>query len=278
MERLLVLGRGWLGTAATDAARAAGIAVDSADRSTRSGLFDPSSDAGLRAAVEEADAVINACGRLQGDDDELEEANDHLARVVAGVAASDNTRLVHVGSAAEYGPPTTERLHEDDPTRPGGRYGQTKLAGTRAVLEECSPGLAVVARVFNPVGAGQPRHQPIAEFAHAALEGSGPIVIRNAATERDFVSIRDVGRSLVALAGLETIAHPLVNICSGVGLRYGDIAQDMLRQLGSDRTVRSLDEAGIVRVVGDPTRLADMTGLKLSASVDLIAELALAAG
>ncbi len=278
MHPVYVLGRGWLATEAIRAARIMGISVESIDRSRRPDLFPPASHVALAGFVGEAVAVINACGRLRGDDRELQAANVDLARFVARAAAVTSTRLVHVGSAAEYGPPTTERLHEDHPTRPAGPYGRTKLHGTRAVLDVSEQGGAVVARVFNPVGPGQPDHLPVAEFARAARSNDrGPLVLRNAATKRDFVSVHDVGRSLIRLATAERVDHAVVNVCSGIGLRYGDLALAMLERLGSERTIRSLGESGIMSVVGDPTRLALMTGLELEASTTLMAELALLA-
>ena len=65
-------------------------------------------------------------------------------------------RLVHLGSAAEYGRgPGRAPVREDEPARPVGPYGVTKLAGTRLVELARTAGLpAVVLRVFNPVGPG----------------------------------------------------------------------------------------------------------------------------
>ena len=276
MQPVIVLGRGWLGTEAVRAGRREGIWVESIDRSRRPDLFPPADPSALTQVLRDAVAVINACGSLGGDDRQLQASNVDLARFVARVAAMTRTRLVHVGSAAEYGPPTTERLHEDHPARPAGPYGRTKLQGTLAVLDECEPGSAVVARVFNPVGPGQPDHLPVAEFARASLSrDDGPLVIRNAATERDFVSVHDVGRTLIRLATAARVDHTVVNVCSGIGLRYGDLVLAMLERVGSARTIHSLGESGIMGVVGDPTRLAQMTGLELEASVTLMAELAL---
>ncbi len=226
----------------------------------------------------DADAVVNACGALRGDDASLDAANHLLARFVAEAAASTEVRLVHVGSAAEYGVPASERAHEEDHPTPTGAYGRSKLAGTRAVLATCAPGQAVVARVFNPVGPGQPDHLPVAEFARAARSPDvGPVTIRNSATERDFLAIDDVGRALVALAVDDRTPPAVVNVCSGVGLSYGAIARAILDQVGSDRSIRSLDEPTVLSVVGDPTRLAQATGIRLESTAEGIAELALAA-
>ena len=278
MHPVVVLGCGWLATAAIRAGRISGIPVESIDRSRRPDLFPPASHLALAGFVKEAVAVINACGRLRGGDSELQASNVALARFVARATAVTDTRLVHIGSAAEYGPPTTTRIHEDHPTRPAGPYGRTKLQGTLAVLAESEPGGAVVARVFNPVGPGQPDHLPVAEFARAVRsDDKGPLTLRNAATERDFVSVHDVGRTLIRLATADRVDHGVVNVCSGIGLRYGDLALAMLERVGSTRTIRSLGERGTMSVVGDPTRLARVTGLELAASTTLMAELALSA-
>ena len=65
-------------------------------------------------------------------------------------------RLVHLGSAAEYGRASrASPVAESAPPRPAGAYGATKLAGTRLVELARTAGLdAVVLRVFNPVGGG----------------------------------------------------------------------------------------------------------------------------
>ncbi|MDG4866385.1 NAD-dependent epimerase/dehydratase family protein, partial [Streptomyces sp. T-3] len=86
--------------------------------------------------------------------------------------AAPTARLVHLGSAAEYGPtrPHTP-VTEETATRPQGPYGATKLAGTTAVT---TSGLdAVVLRVFNPVGPGAPASSLPGRLA-AELLRAGP--------------------------------------------------------------------------------------------------------
>ena len=187
-----------------------------------------------------------------------------------------STRLVHVGSAAEYGPPTTERLHEDHPTWPAGPYGRTKLHGTRAVLDVSEQGGAVVAQVST-------RSDRVSLTTFRSPSSLEPLARTTAAPSssatlpRKGISFPCQRRGSISdrLATAERVDHAVVNVCSGIGLRYGDLALAMLERLGSERTIRSLGESGIMSVVGDPTRLALMTGLELEASTTLMAELAL---
>ena len=53
------------------------------------------------------------------------------ALLTAMLGARSRARLVHIGSAAEYGPATEGTpVTEQAPPRPASAYGATKLAGT----------------------------------------------------------------------------------------------------------------------------------------------------
>jgi nucleoside-diphosphate-sugar epimerase len=111
--------------------------------------------AGVLAEVA-PDAVVNCAGATLGSTDVMARANitgtDTL--IHAMLLSKNAPRLVHLGSAAEYGRvrPRTP-VSGQIPARPLGVYGATKLAGTRMVEPARSAGLdGVVLRVFNPVG------------------------------------------------------------------------------------------------------------------------------
>lgn len=103
------------------------------------------------------DAVVNCAGATGGDAVTLAEVNARGPAVLCAALreAAPAVRLVHLGSAAEYGPGTPDtRVTESAATRPVGPYGATKPAGAVAVT---ASGLdAVVLRVGNPVGPGAP--------------------------------------------------------------------------------------------------------------------------
>src|SRR2546423_8742799 len=101
--------------------------------------------------------VVNCAGLVEGNADALTRANFLLPlRLVE--ATGQRVRLVHLGSAAEYGMAKVgTSLDEEAATTPSTVYGITKLAGSHAVAAAARAGAnAVVLRVFNPLGPGMP--------------------------------------------------------------------------------------------------------------------------
>ncbi|MEU0839790.1 NAD(P)-dependent oxidoreductase [Streptomyces sp. NPDC005962] len=190
------------------------------------------------------DAVINCAGAVGGGAVALAGTNARGPAVLcdALAAAAPGARLVHLGSAAEYGAGEPGRpLGEAAPARPLGMYGATKLAGTLAVLDS---GLdAVVLRVFNPLGPGSPAASLPGRLAaelrlamrDAADGADGPdatVRVGDLSAHRDFVDVRDVARA-AGLAATEPGELPrLLNIGGGMARPVREVAEGLVRESG----------------------------------------------
>jgi nucleoside-diphosphate-sugar epimerase len=263
MSHVLVLGGGWVGSAVARVAATRGrVTVIDPPLDPQWRDRDDAATEVLRDTVRDGDvsAVINACGRVRGTDDELDDANHRFVRWLVEAMAPTGARLVHVGSASEYGDPgSATPVPETAPARPAGGYATTKALGTAVALDAAGGGQPVcVARVFNIVDHPVPAVSPLHEWLGALRElgpAGGEVEVWWPPTTRDFVMLEDVARALVELATSDIDPPPLVNICSGVGLRFGEIVEAMAASIGVPATVRSLDRPGIEAVVGDPTLL-----------------------
>jgi dTDP-4-dehydrorhamnose reductase len=135
--RLLVTGAGgMLGRAVVDAATGRGHDVHAATRSQ----LDVTDPAALRRAILEQrpHAVVNCAAYTDVDGAESDRAaaeaiNATGAGNVAAAAAAVEAAIVHVSTDYVFDGSKREPWLESDPTAPLGVYGETKLAGERAV-------------------------------------------------------------------------------------------------------------------------------------------------
>ncbi|MFD9129618.1 NAD-dependent epimerase/dehydratase family protein, partial [Kitasatospora sp. NPDC059571] len=265
--RVLLLGAdGYLGRHAAAALRALpGADVRTAGRRAAHDLPLDLGSAHLPALMADLaalapDVVVNCAGAVSGSALHLAEVNTRGPALLcdAMLAAAPDARLVHLGSAGEYGAcePGTS-LGEDGPLRPVGVYGATKLAGSLTVASAALD--AVVLRVFNPVGPGAPAGSLPGRLARE-LHRAGPdgtVRVGDLSAYRDFVDVRDVARA-VALAA--TAARPLprvLNVGSGLARPVRAVADGLVAAAGFGGT---LDEsaAGSDRSAGVSWQQADV--------------------
>ncbi len=139
-----------------------------------------------------------------------------IAEVIAAEkpGAWPGLRLVHVGSAFEYGPVQGE-LTEDSPTSPTSLYGETKLAGTRALLEvQARTGLrAITARLFTVYGPGEHAPRLLPSLLRVAKTGE-TLPLTAGEQQRDFIYVADVAEGLLRLGMLHQ-APGIVNLATG---------------------------------------------------------------
>ncbi|MGW6919293.1 NAD-dependent epimerase/dehydratase family protein [Kitasatospora sp. NPDC054939] len=193
------------------------------------------------------DAVVNFAGAVSGSAVTLAEVNARGPAVLceALAAGAPKARLVHIGSAGEYGACAQgTSLTEESDARPGGVYGATKLAGSLAVAG--SPLDAVVLRVFNPVGPGAPAGslpgRLAAELRRAAPEGAAGVVrVGDLSAYRDFVDARDIARAVGLAVTAEGPLPRVLNLASGRARPVRAIADGLVAAAGFTGRI---DESG----------------------------------
>ena len=261
--RLLILGAsGFLGGHVWRRATAAGAEVVTAGRAGLPGspahyrldlaTDDPAGIAEIIASVA-PDAIANCAGLTVGGVDVLAAANitGPYTLVRAMLLAGTRARLVHLGSAAEYGGAEPGApIDETAPPRPGAPYGAAKLAGTRLVELGRAAGLdAVVLRVFNPVGAGAPETGlpgRVAAQLRQALPGGNEVRLGPLDAVRDFVDARDVAAAVLAAAGAPAPPSAVLNIGSGTGVPARALVKELIAVTGYAGPVHE-DSAGSAR-------------------------------
>jgi GDP-4-dehydro-6-deoxy-D-mannose reductase len=209
--------------------------------------------------------VVNALGTLN-----LLEA----CRVVASPP-----RLLLVCSAEVYGAvqPGDLPINEEHPLRPVTPYAVSKVAaeylGMQAYLAHRLPVVRV--RAFNHVGPGQSPNFIVSslarQIAEAERDGGEVLRVGNLTPRRDFTDVRDVVRAYRLLIE-RGVAGEVYNVCSGIDVAIGDLAQRMLSLAAVGLTVWSDPE--LVRAIevpvlrGDSGRLRSVTGWAPAIALD----------
>lgn len=230
------------------------------------------SAAALEAAIgaETYDAVYHLAGTGvhpgQRGSESLIAVNVGLtARIVEALVGP--TRVIYVGSCAEYGRvPEGHLAHEDDPVAPLEGYGASKAAG--ALLGRtlaAARGLRFVhARVFGVYGPGEPGYRLIPSLV-GALSRKERVPLTPGAQVRDFMFVEDCARALARLGTATALLHDVYNVCTGRPASVAEVARAVARAVGApeaqlDFGARPYREGESMWMVGDPARLLADTG------------------
>ncbi|MBI3616047.1 MAG: GDP-mannose 4,6-dehydratase [Candidatus Omnitrophica bacterium] len=157
-------------------------------------------------------------------------------------------RLVATGSAAEYG--SGSGLTEDQLPKPATLLGATKAAAT--VITQGYARLygikAVVLRLFTPFGPFEYAGRLVPSTVLSALRGE-EILLGDGRQQRDFLYVEDAVQALILAAMTDLPPGELINVCSGRGTSVLEMAQTILRLMGS---------SSIARTGALPTRLDEL--------------------
>jgi nucleoside-diphosphate-sugar epimerase len=275
MSHVLVIGaNGYLGRHVFELLdRQFGLTVSGTSRSGSAGrirldlALDRQATIGRVLDTEGPDVVVNCAGAVSGSVAELAAANVvGPANLLAALAVyAPYARLVHLGSAAEYGTAEPqEPIDEERAPRPTGPYGISKLAGTELVALGRSLGLdTVVLRVFNPIGPGAPvgslPGRVVAELRRAALAHDA-VQLGSLTAVRDFVDVRDIAEAVLDTIRESTVDSVVLNVGSGRAIPVQTVVRDLVRLSGFTGLVVA-DGNGSARSTEVPWQQADIAAI-----------------
>jgi GDP-4-dehydro-6-deoxy-D-mannose reductase len=182
------------------------------------------------------------------------------------------TRVLSIGSAAEYARHANSPLSEESPCGGASAYGNTKLAQSLTCLQLAADnGMhATVARPFNLIGPGLPTRLIAGSLVHQFSTG-GVIHIGNRHTARDFIDVRDAVRAYWLLAQ-HGEPGAVYNVSADAPVRIDELI-DALSRVGGRTAHVEVDETRLrpndqLCVFGDSRRLRHATGWQPELSLE----------
>lgn len=182
------------------------------------------------------------------------------------------TRMVGVGTCAEYSwPPERPLSEKNSPEQPTTLYGTAKLA-TKNVLEAYATQNDVSfawARLFFLFGPGEPQRRLVADTMISLLE-ERPLLCSDGKQLRDFMAVADVADALLAV--LRSDVTGVVNIGSREPLTIEDLVRriDLIIGGSGDITFGARPRAANDpdTIVPDLSRLTDEIGWTSEVNLD----------
>jgi NDP-hexose 4-ketoreductase len=185
--------------------------------------------------------IVNAVGTLTGSEQELEAANLTAVQnlLEAAQIISPRARVIHLGSAAEYGPvdrgpgESGSSVNEDAICNPIGMYATLKLKATQLMLESSLE--TVTLRIANPVGPRTPETLLPGAIAKrlrtAILENASEIRSGPLSDYRSYVDARDIAQAVLIVAQAESLPR-IVNIASPRAVQVREVVTELIRLSG----------------------------------------------
>jgi UDP-glucose 4-epimerase len=201
----------------------------------------------------------------------LEVLVDGTFNVVEAAAEHRVSKLVLASSASVYGLaeefPTTERHHHHDNDT---IYGAAKTfnEGLARSFRAMSGLDYVTLRYFNVYGPRMDVHglytEVLVRWMERIADGRPPLIFGDGLQTMDFVCTPDIARANV-LAAASDVVEGVYNIASGTETSLLELAQALLRVMGSDLPVEHGPERavnGVVRRLADTTAARDDLGFE----------------
>jgi NDP-hexose 4-ketoreductase len=207
--------------------------------------------------------IINAVGALTGSESELEAANLTTVQNLLEAAhqTSPRARVIHLGSAAEYGfcEPGSS-VHEDAICNPIGIYANLKLVATQLMLAADLETLTL--RIANPVGPYTPETLlpgAIAQRLRTAVDQNASEIRSGPLSDyRSYVDARDVAQAVLTVTHAENPPR-LINIASPRAVQVREVVTELVRISGFQGQLIEENDLASQRSNAVPWQQADIT-------------------
>jgi UDP-glucose 4-epimerase len=152
--------------------------------------------------------------------------------IALGLHAPELRRMIHVGSAEEYGNSPSLPVREDCPVHPVSPYSVAKAAASRfaQLYAELFRFPVVILRPFILYGPGQSDRMMIPQLILSALRGEDFPMTKGEQT-RDFVYVADAVECMLLAAVVPGIDGEIFNVCSGVEHSIRHVAGLIMRMM-----------------------------------------------
>ncbi len=153
-------------------------------------------------------------------------------RFLSALIRSGLEGLVVAGTCFEYGMQSGE-LSENLPAQPSNPYGFAKDTLRRQLeyLQSVQPFAFTWARLFYLYGDGQAENSLLPQLKKAVDQGEGLFNMSGGEQLRDYLSVNEVAKNLVALA-IKRADMGAVNICSGNPISVRRLVENWIKENG----------------------------------------------
>ena len=186
-----------------------------------------------------------------------------MINILEAARINNVERIIHAGSAEEYGLVNDVAINEDFPLLPRSPYAAGKVAADRLMYSYWASYSTpvVMSRFFGIYGPRQSAEKAIPKFILQALNGNPITIYGDGQQTRDFMFGSDAGEAYAELGIRDKLIGKVINIGTGVKYPIINIAKQILEYLNVDVSItkdNNIKPGEATHLVADPSLLKEI--------------------